>query len=310
MDLISIIVPVYNEEDSLEAFVGRTKEVLRNINADHEIIFINDGSTDGTLERLLSFMSFDKHIRIVNLSRNFGKEAALTAGIENARGNAVIPMDVDLQDPPELIADFFAKWKEGYDIVFGVRAGRESDSLPKRITAGWFYQFFNKISSVKIPENTGDYRLMDRRVVEALKQLPERNRFMKGLFSWVGFKSVGVYYERGMRASGRTKWNYWKLWNFALDGLASFSTIPLKVWTYLGFIISMFSFLYGLHVIIKVVIWGRDVPGYASIMAAILFFGGIQLISLGVLGEYIGRLFVEAKCRPIYIIENIYENKS
>lgn len=247
---------------------------------------------------------------MANLTRNFGKEAALTAGIDQAKGDAVIIMDVDLQDPPELILDFLAKWHEGYDVVYGKRIIRDSDSLAKRASANWFYKLFNKVSPVKIPENAGDFRLMDRRVVEVVKRLHERNRFMKGMFAWVGFRSTGVPYTRKPRPAGQTKWNYWKLWNFALDGLVGFSTAPLRIWMYFGAIVAIIAFLYSLFIVAKVIIFGIDVPGYASLMTAILFFGGVQLLSLGVVGEYLGRLFTEVKGRPVYVMENVYEKNT
>lgn len=307
---VSIIVPVFNEEASVGMFLDATKDILLRVGVQFEIVFVNDGSTDQTLERLAEYTADDSRIRIVNLSRNFGKEAALTAGIDHARGDAVIPMDVDLQHPPELIREFLAKWKEGYDIVYGIRKSRDSDTAVRRTTAGWFYRLLRKVSQVEIPEHAGDYRLMDRKVVEALRRLPERNRFMKGLFAWVGFRAIGLPYECLGRAAGRTKWNYWKLWNFALDGFVSFSTAPLRVWTYLGTIIAVLAFLYGLFIVTKVLVLGIDVPGYASLMTAVLFLGGVQLLSLGVIGEYLGRLFTEVKGRPIYIVESVYENPS
>lgn len=306
--LVSIIVPVFNEQEAVEVFLNSTQDILLKTGARFELIFVDDGSTDYTVERLLEYAADDKRIRIVRLSRNFGKEAALTAGIDLARGDAVIPMDVDLQDPPELIGEFLAKWKEGYDIVYAVRIIRNSDTVVKRTTAGWFYRLFNKVSQVKIPEHAGDYRLMDRKVVETLKRFPERNRFMKGLFAWVGFSSVSLPYERQMRVTGQTKWNYWKLWNFALDGVVSFSTAPLRLWSYLGAFIAVLAFLYGLFIVIKVLFLGVDVPGYASLMTVVLFLGGMQLLSLGIIGEYLGRLFTEVKGRPIYIVESIYEH--
>ena len=239
----------------------------------------------------------DQHqeISLVALSRNFGKEAALTAGLDHARGDAIIVMDVDLQDPPELISDFIAKWREGYDVVYGTREDRQTDTFAKRFTADGFYRLFNKISAIKIPENTGDYRLMDRRVVETVKQLPERSRFMKGLFAWVGYSSTGVSYVRPVRAAGTTKFNFWRLWNFAIDGIASFSTVPLRMWSYVGAIIATLSFIYALIIVTKTIITGTDVPGYASLITFVLFFGSVQMISIGVLGEYISRLFVEVK---------------
>ena len=303
---ISLVVPVYNEEDSIGPFMAKIRETLNDIGVAREIIFINDGSNDRTMERLHEEARRDETIVIANFTRNFGKEAALVAGIELASGDAAVPMDVDLQDPPELIAEFIEKWRQGYDIVYGVRVARASDTATKRATAGWFYRLFNAISDTKIPENAGDFRLLDRRVLDALKTLPERTRFMKGLYAWVGFSSIGVPYERPARVAGETKWNYLRLWRFALDGFVSFSTAPLKIWLILGAVISVLSFFYGSYLFFKTLVLGVDIPGYASIMIAILFFGGIQLLSIGVIGEYLSRLFIEVKARPIYLIEGIY----
>lgn len=304
---LTLLVPMYNEEEVLPIFFARIAPVLAGLDVSYEILCVNDGSRDRTLEMLLAQQAEDPHLRILDLSRNFGKEAAMTAGLDAARGRAVIPMDADLQDPPELIADFVTKWREGYDVVYGKRASRQADDPAKRITAGLFYRLYNRLADLDIPPNTGDFRLMDRAVVDALKSLPERNRFMKGLFNWVGFKQIGVEYERPDRAAGQSKWNYWKLWNFALDGITAFSTVPLRVWSYLGLFISSFAFLFGAFIIIKTLITGIDQPGYASIMVVILFLGGVQLISIGILGEYLGRLYIETKNRPIYILRQIHE---
>ena len=304
---VSLIVPVYNEEDVLDAFLERTSQVMADTNLEYEYIFVNDGSRDATLPMLVERSRQNPRIRVLNLSRNFGKEAALTAGIDHIRGNVLIPMDVDLQDPPELITDFVKKWREGYDIVYGVRTARDDDGYIKRKTASWFYGFFNWLSSTHIPDNAGDFRLVDERAIEVLRQLPERNRFMKGLFAWVGFPSIGVPYERPARAAGRTKWNLRKLWNFALDGLFSFSTVPLRVWSYVGVIVSLVAFIYASYIVIRVLAFGIDVPGYASLLTVVLFLGGIQLLSLGIIGEYLGRLFIETKGRPIYIVQDVFE---
>lgn len=303
---ISIICPCFNEEKVINIFLERIEPVLKNLGKNYEIIFINDGSTDDTFEVLLDAKNKHNNIRILNLSRNFGKEAALTAGLENAKGEVIIPIDVDLQDPPELISSFMEKWEEGYDIVLAKRSDRSSDSLAKRLTAKYFYKIHNIISDNSIPHNVGDYRLMSKKVVQTLNTLPENQRYMKGLFSWVGYKTAIVEYKREVRVAGETSFNGWKLWNLALDGITNFSTVPLKVWLYLGVIISMFSFFYGGFIIIKTLVLGIDLPGYASLLTTILFLGGIQLIGIGVLGEYIGRIYKEAKRRPIYIIENEY----
>jgi glycosyltransferase involved in cell wall biosynthesis len=305
--LVSLIVPVFNEQEVLGIFLEKTSVVLERAELDFEYVFVNDGSRDETLTMLIALAGQNPRIRVVDLSRNFGKEAALTAGIDHIRGNVMVPMDVDLQDPPELIPSFIEKWREGYDVVYGVRSKRDDDSLAKRATAGSFYRLFNRLSPTHIPDNAGDFRLLDERVVAILKQLPERNRFMKGLFSWVGFSSVGVPYERPARVAGQTKWNYRKLWNFALDGIISFSTVPLRVWSYIGVVISLLSFLYASFIVIRVIFWGKDLPGYASLLTVVLFLGGIQLLSLGVIGEYLSRLFVETKARPIYIVDRVYE---
>ena len=303
---ISIIAPCYNEEETIEPFLRRIEEILTQINEPYEIVFINDGSKDNTLNVLLNAKQNFKNIRIINFSRNFGKEAALTAGLDKARGEAAIPIDVDLQDPPELIKELVAKWREGYDVVLAKRADRTSDSFAKRVSADLFYKLNGKISNVDIPNNVGDFRLMSKRVVEALKQLPENQRFMKGLFAWVGFKTTVIEYAREKREAGQSSFNGWKLWNFALDGITSFSTLPLRIWLYIGALVSFLSFLYGSFIILKTLIFGVDLPGYASLAVIMLFLGGIQLIGIGILGEYIGRIYSESKRRPSYIIEGEY----
>lgn len=304
--IISIIAPCYNEEETIEPFLRRIEEILTQINEPYEIVFINDGSRDNTLNVLLNAKQNFKNIRIINFSRNFGKEAALTAGLDKARGEAAIPIDVDLQDPPELIKELIARWREGYDVVLAKRADRMSDSFAKRVSADLFYKLNGKISNVDIPNNVGDFRLMSKRVVEALKQLPENQRFMKGLFAWVGFKTIAIEYVREKREAGQSSFNGWKLWNFALDGITSFSTLPLRIWLYIGALVSFLSFLYGSFIILKTLIFGVDLPGYASLAVIMLFLGGIQLIGIGILGEYIGRIYSESKHRPSYIIEGEY----
>ena len=305
--LLSLVVPVFNEEEAVDIFVEAVTRVLDAASLRFEIVFVNDGSRDDTLVHLLDCGERDKRLRTVNLSRNFGKEAALTAGIDNARGDVLVPMDIDLQDPPELIAAFLAKWREGYDVVYGVRAERSSDTHAKRLSAGWFYRIFNMLSPVRIPAHAGDFRLVDRRAVEVLRQLPERNRFMKGLFAWVGFNAVGVPYERPARSAGHSKFNLWHLWNFAVDGLVSFSTTPLRAWFYVGVAIAGIAFVYALFIVTRVLLFGIDTPGYASLLIVVLLMGGIQLLSLGIIGEYLGRLFLEVKGRPIYVVEGVYE---
>ncbi len=308
--LLSLVVPVFDEDESIDLFIDTVVPILERDRLRFEIVFVNDGSRDDTLARLLDRSAGDRRIRIVNLSRNFGKEAALTAGLDHARGDVLIPIDIDLQDPPDLIAAFMARWREGYDIVYGVRSARLADTAAKRMSANWFYWVFNALSPVRIPANVGDFRLVDRRAVEVLRQLPERNRFMKGLFAWVGFNSIGVSYERPQRAAGATKFNFWRLWNFALDGVVSFSTAPLRAWFYVGVVIATVSILYAFFIITRVLILGIDTPGYASLLIAVLLMGAIQLLSLGIIGEYLGRLFLEVKGRPIYVVEGVYEDGS
>jgi polyisoprenyl-phosphate glycosyltransferase len=303
---ISVIIPLYNESSSIEYLFARLIPVLQQLNTNYEIICINDGSTDNTLEQLVEFNQQDPTIKIVNLSRNFGKEIALTAGLDYAIGSAVIPLDADLQDPPELIAQLITKWREGYDVVYAVRRSRQGETWLKKISARAFYRTIGSMSRVPIPANTGDFRLLDRRVVEAMKKLPERTRFMKGLFAWVGYKQTSILFDRESRHCGKTSWNYWKLWNFALDGIISFSFLPLKVWSYVGTSISLISLMYALMLVVRTLIFGVDVPGYASLMVAILFLGGIQLITLGVLGEYLGRVYEEVKGRPLYLVREEY----
>lgn len=301
---ISIIVPVMNEEQAISPFVKAVAHELNNIDYNIELMFIDDGSTDNTVNMIKTEAQHDPRIHYLKLSRNFGKEAAMSAGIEHATGAAVIPMDVDLQDPPEVIHKFIEQWERGFDTVYGVRRSRDEDTKGKKASAGMFYRLFNRITDTPIPYNAGDFRLIDRKVVEVLKTLPERNRFMKGLFAWPGFSSIGVSYDRPARQHGKTKFNAWRLWNFALDGITSFSTLPLRIWSYIGGIVALLSLVYMLFIILRTLLFGVNWPGYASIMSAILFFGSIQLISMGILGEYLGRLYIETKNRPYYIIEH------
>ena len=303
---LSIICPCFNEEGTIKIFLEKLIPIMQDIQRSYEIIFVNDGSTDNTLNVLLKAKSKNPQIRILNLSRNFGKEAALTAGLEHAMGEVVIPIDADLQHPPEIIIEFIKKWEDGFDVVVAKRTVRTGEGVIKKLTAKYFYKFHNQISDVEIPYNIGDFRLMSRKVIEALKRLPENQRFMKGLFAWVGFNTAVVEYEQAPRAAGKTCYNGWKLWNFALDGITSFSTLPLRIWMYIGFLISFLSFLYGSAIVINTLILGVDTPGYASMITVILFLGGIQLIGIGILGEYIGRIYKETKRRPLYIIEKEY----
>lgn len=306
---LTLVVPVFNEAEAVPHFVRRISDLFASSveGPAIEMLFVNDGSQDSTLEELLSLQRLDPRIRIVDLSRNFGKEAALSAGLDVARGDVVVPIDVDLQDPPELIAEMIDKWRDGYDVVAAKRASRNADSWAKRITAGWFYRIHNQISDIDIPENVGDFRLMDRSVVEALRQMPESRRFMKGIFAWMGFRTATVEYARPERVAGTSKFNGWKLWNFALEGTTSFSTVPLRIWTYIGGSVALLSIGFALYTVVKVLIFGIDVPGYASIVVAISLLGGLQLMGIGVLGEYLGRTYMESKRRPVFLIRTIYE---
>ncbi|MDN3651739.1 glycosyltransferase family 2 protein [Thalassotalea ponticola] len=304
--MISIVCPVYNEQQSVGLFIKKMKEVMQCKNVGFEFLFIDDGSDDETLRTLREEKRNTPQIRIISFSRNFGKEAALTAGLKYAKGDAVIPIDVDMQDPPELVLKLLDEWQKGYQIVLAKRVDRNSDSYLKRLTAKGFYYFHNKMADHKIPENVGDFRLMGRVVVDHINELPETQRFMKGLFSWVGFKSSTINYARPCRENGESKFTFWKLWNLAIEGITSFSTIPLKIWTYIGVIVALLSFCYGVFIIALALLSGIDVPGYSSLIVIILFLGGIQLIGIGILGEYIGRIYMEAKQRPLYIIEKEY----
>jgi glycosyltransferase involved in cell wall biosynthesis len=301
---LSVVVPVKNEEESIGPFVERVSAILDLIGEKEgwEILFVDDGSTDSTLAVIVAANQRDQRVRALSLSRNFGKEAALSAGLDHARGRAVIPMDVDMQDPPEVLPEMVAKWRDGYEMVFGVRRCRKEDSLPKRLTAGLYYRAHNFVSEDKIPANAGDFRLLDRKVVEVIRALPERNRFMKGLFAWAGFKQASVEYDRAEREAGSTKFNYWKLWTLALDGITSSSTVPLRIWSYVGAFVALFAMAYAGFIAVDTMLFGNSVPGYASLIVSILFLGGIQLISLGVLGEYVGRILTETKQRPLYVI--------
>ncbi|MDO6405284.1 glycosyltransferase family 2 protein [Pantoea phytobeneficialis] len=306
---ISLIVPVLNEEEALPVFYN----AIRNFNGfgddDVEIVFINDGSTDSTEQILQNISLDDQLVKYVTFTRNFGKEPALFAGLEASTGDVVIPIDVDLQDPIAIIPQLVEKWRNGADVVLAKRIDRSSDTHLKRKSAEWFYHLHNKISKPQIEENVGDFRLMSREVVENIKLLPERNLFMKGVLSWVGGKTEVIEYTRAERVAGTTKFNGWKLWNLALEGITSFSTFPLRMWTYIGLFVAGLSFIYGTYMVLNTLIFGNPVRGYPSILVSILFLGGIQLIGIGVLGEYIGRIYIETKKRPRYIIKND-ENKN
>lgn len=303
---LSLVIPVKDEEAAIGPCLARVIPIIEAM-ADpaarsFEILFVDDGSTDTTLEVIRKANAADPRIRGLSLSRNFGKEAALTAGLEASRGMAVVPLDVDLQDPPEALPKMVAQWRDGFEVVYGVRDNRETDSLPKRITADFYYRAHNWLSDDKIPEHAGDFRLLDRRVVDVIRRMPERNRFMKGLFAWAGFKQTAVSYHREERKVGKTKYNYWKLWTLAIDGITSASTVPLRIWSYLGALVALGALGFAGFIVIRTLITGIDVPGYASLMVAVLFLGGLQLLSLGVLGEYVGRILTETKARPLYVV--------
>jgi polyisoprenyl-phosphate glycosyltransferase len=302
--VLSVVIPIYNEEAMIPLLLARLGPVLAGLAASYEILCVNDGSTDRTAALLAAAHAADPRVKVLNFSRNFGKEIALTAGLDHASGAAVVPLDADLQDPPELIAAFLERWRAGYDVVYGVRHRRDTDSWLKRRSARAFYAFINRLAGIRIPADAGDFRLMDRRVVETLRRLRERDRFMKGLFAWVGFRQAEVAYDRPGRAAGTTKFSYWRLWNFALDGITGYSTLPLRVAGYLGGATALLALLYGLYLVFRTLFNGTDVPGYASLMVAVLFLGGVQLMVLGVIGEYLGRVYKEAKQRPLYIVES------
>ncbi|WP_081836014.1 glycosyltransferase family 2 protein [Thiomicrospira pelophila] len=304
---LSIVVPCYNEEAVIPIFLTTIEPILKSLDLSYELVFVNDGSRDNTLGVLQQAKLDYPQIRIINFSRNFGKEAALSAGIDFADGKALIPMDVDLQDPPELIPEMVRIWREdGIDVVLAKRTDRSKDSFFKRWSANFFYRLNNKISVNRIPENVGDFRLVSRRCVEAIKLMGETQRFMKGIFAWVGFKTHTIEYQRDERQAGQTSFNAWKLWNLALEGITSFSTAPLRVWLYVGLVAWCLSIFYGSWIILRTLIYGVDLPGYASMFTAILFLGSTQLIVLGVIGEYIGRIYLESKGRPLYIVEDEY----
>ncbi|MFJ4442234.1 glycosyltransferase family 2 protein [Pseudomonas sp. NPDC089422] len=299
---ISLIVPVFNEEQAIRPFYDAVRRALANQADQVELIFINDGSQDGTEKQIRQLIAGDPDVALIDLSRNFGKEAALFAGLEQASGDAVIPIDVDLQDPVEVIPKLVEQWRAGFDVVLAKRRDRSCDSYLKRCTAMGFYFLLNCISQIRIEENVGDFRLLDRKVVEVIKSMPEQQLFMKGMLSWPGFKTAVVEYERASRTAGKSRFNGWKLWNLALDGITSFSTVPLRLWTYVGGVVASFALASAAWQIIDKWLFGNPVPGYPSLMTTILFLGGVQLIGIGVLGEYIGRIYMESKHRPRYVV--------
>ena len=306
---VSLIVPVFNEEQAIVLFYQAVRRELRLVGSEVVIVFINDGSSDGTAEQAKALAQTDALVLLINFSRNFGKEPALFAGLEYATGDAVIPMDVDLQDPISVIPRLIDEWQKGADVVLAKRRNRATDGYLKRHTASLFYHVLNRISYTRIEENVGDFRLMDRKVVDVIRTLPEHQLFMKGVLSWAGFNTVVVEYERERRVVGNSKFNGWKLWNLALEGVTSFSTVPLRLWTYIGGSISIFAVLYAVYMVLDKIFFGNNVPGYPSLMTAILFLGGVQLIGIGILGEYVGRIYIEAKHRPRYVVKDIVGGK-
>jgi glycosyltransferase involved in cell wall biosynthesis len=302
---LSVVVPCFNEAEVLALFHRRLVAALASIDADWSILYVDDGSRDATRSLIESLAASDPRVGLIALARNFGKEAAMTAGLDHAEADAVVVIDADLQDPPELIATFWERFLEGHDVIYGVRRSRAGESWLKRATADAFYRVIGRLSRTPIPADTGDFRLLSRRANLALRRLRERHRFMKGLFGWVGFRQLGVPYDREPRAAGTTKWNYWRLWNFALEGITSFSAAPLKIATYVGLLTSLAAFVYGVFVIVRTLLYGDPVAGYPSLMVVILFLGGLQLMALGLIGEYLGRLYEEGKKRPLYIIDRM-----
>jgi polyisoprenyl-phosphate glycosyltransferase len=300
--VFSVVVPAFNEADGIETFHHRLAAVMDGVGT-WEVIYVNDGSGDDTLAILHKLRRADPRIAIVNLSRNFGKEIATTAGLDHADGDAVIVIDADLQDPPEVIPTLVASWRQGFDTVYAQRRARLGETWLKRLTAALFYRLMQHAGRVTLPPNTGDFRLMSKRVVQAVRQVREHHRFMKGVFAWVGFPSCAVLYDRAPRHAGRSKWNYWKLWNLALEGITSFTVMPLKVATYLGLFVALISVIYAAEVVVRKLLFGNAVPGYPSLMTVVLFLGGVQLVTLGVIGEYLGRIFNETKQRPLYLVE-------
>jgi len=299
---LSVIVPVHSEADNLRPLLARLVPVLEEHTASFEIIFVDDGSKDNSLELLQELAQCHAHLHVISFSRNFGKEVALAAGIDKARGRAAVIMDADLQHPPEVIPKFLGFWRAGFKNVYGVRSDRAQEAPLRRYLTQRFYKIFQSFGETVLPEGAGDFRLLDKQALNALRHMPERARFTKGLYAWIGFKSIGVKFEVAQRAHGQTNFSYRKLTRFAFDGLTSFSTLPLKVWTYLGMIVSVFALVMAIAVLLQTLIYGNDVPGYATIVISIMLFSGVQIISLGILGEYIGRIFAEVKGRPLYLI--------
>ncbi|NSX56910.1 glycosyltransferase family 2 protein [Sulfitobacter sp. 1151] len=306
---LSIIIPVFNEQNAIWPFLTTMQNALSELHETIEYVFVDDGSTDATVQEIRSRMDSDLQIKLLVLSRNFGKDSALAAGLMHASGRAAIPIDVDLQDSPNVIPEMVTKWHAGAKVVNAKRVDRKNDSPLKRQSARLYYRIFNAMAEYPIPPDVGDFRLIDRQVIDILNTMPEKARFNKDLFSWVGFESAEVIFDRQARQTGRTKWSFWKLWNFGLDGLFGASTVPLRLWSYLGFCLAIASFIYAVYVLIRTVLFGIDTPGYASTLIIILFFGGLNMLSVGILGEYVGRIYREVRDRPLYIIQQTYESR-
>ncbi len=304
--VLSVIVPMFNEARNLDCLFERLVPAVESLHMPYEIVCVDDGSRDDTLAQLLALRERNAAIKVVSLSRNFGKEIALTAGLQHVSGRAAVPIDADLQHPPELIGRLVERWREGYEVVYAVRESRDTDSFSRRLSARGFYWIFGRLSDIPIPRDAGDFRLLDRRVVDAINSMPERSRFMKGIFAWVGFRQVGVPYTVEPRREGSSGWSVRRLFHFAVDGLTSFSNFPLIAWGYVGAIIAGVSLVTGAYFVLRTLFLGVDVPGYASLMVAVLFFGGVQLITLGIIGSYIGRIFQEVKRRPLYIVRETH----
>ncbi len=301
--LLSVVIPAFNEEAGLERLLARLRPVLDGLGLAWEVLIVDDGSSDGTRQTLKNLNASDRRLKGLVLSRNFGKESAMAAGLRYARGDGVVVMDADLQHPPELIADFVAYWREGYDIVYGQRLDRAADSLAHRWGARLYYAAFRRLTRTVLPAGAGDFRLLDRKAVDAINHMGERARFTKGLYAWIGFRSLGVPFQVPARVAGKTRWRPRELLRFGIDGLASFTTIPLKVWSYIGLLISLLAFAYAMTFLIKTLIYGTDVPGFPTLIISVMFFAGVQLLSLGIIGEYLGRVYEEVKGRPLFLVD-------
>ena len=307
MPSLSVVAPVFNEQEVLPEFHRRLSAVLDAMGGTAEVVYVNDGSRDGTLGLLQQLHQADPRVSVVNLSRNFGKEIALTAGLDHSRGDAVVVIDSDLQDPPELIPTLLERWRDGFDVVYATRTDRAGETFFKKLTAKYFYRVIRSASRVEIPADTGDFRVLSRRAVDDLCRLREHHRYMKGLFAWIGYPQTSVPYKRDARFAGTTKWNYFKLWNFALEGITSFTIAPLKAASYVGFLTSVVAVFYAIWIIYKTLRYGDPVAGYPSLVTIVLLLGGLQLMTLGIIGEYMGRMFNETKRRPLYLVEKFLQ---